>query len=538
MKRARRAAAPTDALDAQLVALREAAAIARGRLHDPAVDRAEAVVARAGVRLGLGLSATVVALAGPTGAGKSTLFNAVVGAEVARPGHLRPTTSQPTAAVWGDVGDDLLDWLDVPNRHRVDGAPGGLVLLDLPDFDSVEAANRAEADRIVALADLTVWVVDPQKYADGVLHEQYLQPLRGHAATMLVVLNQADRLDPAGRVACVADIARLLAVDGVGEVPVLAVSASTGLGLDALRAELDRRVASREAITARLSADVHAAARDLAPSPATDAAPAGPGDRATLVAAMAAACGVPRVVDAVAQAHRRRGALAVGWPFLRWVRRFRPDPLRRLRLGERTAGAASTGRSSLPRPSQAQGAVLDAAMRTLAGRVGGDLPEPWPNLVRRAALSREADLGDLLDTAVTGVELGDRGPAWWSAIGALQWALAAAVLVGALWLLALAGFAYLQVEPPTPRVHGVPWPTGLLLGGALAGLLLAALAGGVNRLAAQRRARRVERALTARVGDVADVAVLEPVAEELAAYRTLGELTSRIDVSRTPRRAR
>src|SRR5690606_41369104 len=48
----------------------------------------------------------------------------------------------------------------------------GLVLLDLPDFDSVERGYAAEVERLLRMVDVVVWVVDPQKYADHVLHER------------------------------------------------------------------------------------------------------------------------------------------------------------------------------------------------------------------------------------------------------------------------------------------------------------------------------------------------------------------------------
>ena len=51
---------------------------------------------------------------------------------------------------------------------------------------------------MVELVDLLVWVADPQKYADAALHDGYLRPLAGHGDAMVVVLNQADRLDDAG----------------------------------------------------------------------------------------------------------------------------------------------------------------------------------------------------------------------------------------------------------------------------------------------------------------------------------------------------
>ena len=70
-------------------------------------------------------------------------------------GARRPTTSTPTAAIWGDEpAGPLLDWLQVPQRHHVEagaaevlGSLAGLVLLDLPDFDSRVAAHRTEAER-------------------------------------------------------------------------------------------------------------------------------------------------------------------------------------------------------------------------------------------------------------------------------------------------------------------------------------------------------------------------------------------------------
>ena len=111
----------------------------------------------------------------------------------------RPATQAVSAAVWGDVNPALLDWLQVARRHVLDGAATeGRILLDLPDYDSVEAANRAEVERVIELVDLLMWVVDPQKYVDAVLHDRNLKRLTGHRDSMLVVLGQADRLDAAG----------------------------------------------------------------------------------------------------------------------------------------------------------------------------------------------------------------------------------------------------------------------------------------------------------------------------------------------------
>jgi GTP-binding protein EngB required for normal cell division len=513
-------------LDARLSALADAAELASGRLPEEVVDPARAVVAKAGVRLGLGLESTVVALAGPTGAGKSSLFNALAGAELAQVGRRRPTTSVATAAVWGEAAPALLDWLRVARRHGVDGDDGvgglgGLVLVDLPDFDSVERTHRAEVDRLVELADLVVWVADPQKYADASWHDRYLRRLSSHGAAMAVVLNQVDLLPPAAREQARADLAHLLAEDGLDGVPVLTASVRTGDSLGAVRRLLAERVAAREAAVARLEADVAAAVAPLAGfAGAPGTRRLGRGARARLLDALADAAGAATVADAVERAHRRRGALATGWPYVRWLRRLRPDPLRRLRLPEQPQEAV---RTSLPGPSAASLARVENEARALAAEAAADLPEPWPRLVRDAALSSGAGIPDALDRAVAGARLPVAAPRWWRAAGALQTVLALVTAAGAVWLLALAVLGFLRVEDavPLPEVGGVPLPTGLLLGAAAAGILLALATRVVNGASARRRARAAARAVRARVEGVADELVASPVERELDAHDRL-----------------
>ena len=509
-------------LDERLTALGKAADLARGRLADGAVERARAVVAQAGERLGLGLESTVVALAGPTGAGKSRLFNALAGEELAAVGRRRPTTSASQAAVWGDGADPLLDWLEIPRRHRL-AAEGldGLVLLDLPDFDSVEAEHRLEVDRVVGLADLVAWVVEPQKYADAALHDRYLRPLASHAEAMAVVLNQADLLSPRDVDAWRADVLRLLAEDGLRGAPLVVVSAETGAGLEDLRRLLAERVRARDAAVARLAADVDDAAEALgAACGGRRAAGVQREDRRRLAAALEDAAGVPAVLRAVEAAHRRRGALATGWPFVRWVRRLRPDPLRRLRLPETPRPAA---RTSLPAPTDVQTAQVATAARRRADRAAEGLPEPWPRLVRDAATARDEEVADRLDRAVSGADLHVSRPRWWSLASLVQKALALAVLAGGLWLLVLVALGYLRVDEvvPLPEAYGIPIPTWLLVGGVLAGIALAFLARLVNGVGARRRARAAARSLRAGVEDVGHELVVAPAEAELDVERRL-----------------
>ena len=528
-------------LDGRLAALAEAVELADGRLDAEPVEAARAVLARAGRRLGLGVEATVVALAGPTGAGKSTLFNALAGEELTTAGRRRPTTSAATAAIWGDPGGALLDWLEVPRRHRLDAAAGldGLVLLDLPDFDSVERSHRLEVERVIELADLVVWVADPQKYADAALHDRYLRRLAAYAETMIVVLNQADLLAPDALAACQADLGRLLAADGLPGLPVYAVSARTGAGIDELRALLAKRVAAREAAVARLAADVNDRAGALDAGCGRDgggkAGRVGESGSERLTAALGEAAGVPAVVAAVRRAHLRRGALNTGLPWVRWVRRARPDPLRRLHL-DRGESAEAT---SLPAPTPVQRAQAATATRTLAGAAAGELADPWPGLVRAAATAHEDRLPGRLDAAVAGAELQMSRPRWWRLAGLLQLLFAGVALAGGLWLLALVGLGLLQIEEvlPVPEVEGIPIPTGLLLGGLLGGLLIALACRVLNGLGARRRAARARRTLHAGVREVAETDVLAPVAAELEARERLCAALATAASPSPPRRA-
>lgn len=217
-------------------------------LPAPVRDGALAQLTAVEQRLSMGLGHTVVAFVGGTGSGKSSLFNAVTSLEVADVGVKRPTTSQPSACVWGSDATAFLDHLGVAPEARVRGesaldgpdprALSGVVLLDVPDHDSVELAHRDLVDRLVPFVDLLVWVLDPQKYADHRLHADYLRALAGRQDGMLVVLNQVDTLSEEGTEQVLADVRELLAADGLDEVAILPVSAVTGTGLPDLREAL------------------------------------------------------------------------------------------------------------------------------------------------------------------------------------------------------------------------------------------------------------------------------------------------------------
>jgi len=255
----------------RLTALHELTRLAAARPDgfDPALRKeAEQLLRRSGERMRMSGTHTVVALAGGTGSGKSSLFNALSGATFSPVGVTRPTTRHSHACVWGMEGAaPLLDWLSVQRRHRYARASAldagetsltGLLLLDLPDHDSVVSGSAALVDRLVKLTDMLIWVLDPLKYADASVHQRYLVPLAGHAAVTTVVLNQADTLSEDEVADCESDLRRLLDAEGLLETQIMVTSATTGTGLNELRTVLASAVAARRASTDRIAADIEA----------------------------------------------------------------------------------------------------------------------------------------------------------------------------------------------------------------------------------------------------------------------------------------
>lgn len=522
-------------IGARVQGLDDAVTAARGRLDDDLLDRAGGVADRAAERLRLSADHTVVALGGATGSGKSSTFNALVGLELASVGVRRPTTSWATACTWGVNGaGELLEWLGIPPRHQVvrdsmldTGREAqeleGLVLLDLPDHDSTEVAHHLEVDRLVRLADMLVWVLDPQKYADAAIHDRFLKPLAAHKDVMMIVLNHIDEVPVDRRAGVLADLRRLLDADGLDGITLVATSARDNIGIDELRQAIVARVKGKAATRNRIATDIKQTAAELT-AVSGDAAPPKltERDQADLRDAIADAAGVPIVVDAVHKATMIRARRATGWPVTSWLSKLRPDPLKRLHLDLGTSGRdlVAQARSSLPGANQIQNARVESAVRDLADKLSSGLSRPWATAMRRASVAGLPDLQDRLDRAVGSVDLGvARIPAWTRLVRGVQWVLLVAAVTGGLWLAALAVMSYLKLpEPATPEWRDLPVPTLLLVGGVALGVLLAVLCRVLVSRSARRRARRADRRLRDAVNEVTDDLVVAPLVAEIEAY--------------------
>ena len=178
-------------------------------------------------------------IGGSTGAGKSTLVNSLVDADVSRSGILRPTTTSPVLVHHTDesaffVGDRIL-----PGLNRVTGAgsadgndgpgtvrlvasrslPPGMALLDAPDIDSVVSANRALATQLLSAADLWLFVTTAARYADAVPWELLRQASDRGTAVAIVL----DRVPPEAMTEIRSHLASMLREQGLSTAPIFAI---------------------------------------------------------------------------------------------------------------------------------------------------------------------------------------------------------------------------------------------------------------------------------------------------------------------------
>ena len=150
----------------------------------------------------------LVALVGSTGAGKSTLVNSIVGANVSATGVRRPTTNSPVLACHPDEIDWFAENNFLPTLPRVrqeglarpgrdgllvlaasEGMPRGIALLDTPDIDSVVQAHHEFALQFLDASDLWLFMTSASRYADGPVWE-ILQHARDRKASLGVVLSR------------------------------------------------------------------------------------------------------------------------------------------------------------------------------------------------------------------------------------------------------------------------------------------------------------------------------------------------------------
>ena len=245
-------------------------ALAEGQVEFEDLEQARAVARLARERRGHPGGTLVLALLGGTGSGKSSLLNALAGERVAEVSPLRPHTARPLA--WVPRGAEpalgrLLDRLEVTERVVHDRFPG-IALLDLTGVDSIYPSHRAGVETLLPDIDGVIWVLDPVKYHDPVLHDEFIAPLADSADQFVFVLNQIDRLGTEALAAVLADLTATLEWEGVARPMVFAVAADpprgSPVGIDELVGHLRHRLDAKRLHLGKVLADTRRCVRTLA----------------------------------------------------------------------------------------------------------------------------------------------------------------------------------------------------------------------------------------------------------------------------------
>jgi len=526
-------------LNQQIDSVVEAMQLAEPYLDSESIDLAASVIGRSESRRRLSSEHVVVGLFGATGSGKSTLFNALVGSELASTGVIRPTTTKTVAAIWDTAGaNELLDWLEVTDRHVIEKSAEstrrsskkefdtGLLLLDLPDMDSTKVEHHQIANRLVGQVDFLVWVLDPQKYADASIHHGYLNSLRSQQGNILIVLNQIDRVTESDRKNIVSSLRDILASSGLDRLPVVCASATTGEGLEEVQREISAAAKNKAISTRRLRADVDQVVHHLhGELSAQKIHLPGQMHQSELERTIANAHGAQYIADAVETSYRLRAARRTGWPVTTWLTRLRNDPLQRMNLG-RKRDDPELSITSRPELSVAESAAIDHAIDKYVQEASEELPDSWKEPIREQVGANAQQLDGAVDAAIAGTPLGiEKSSWWWPVAKFIQWISLLAALGGALWLAAYPVAGYFQLDlPEAPRVEGVAVPTLILVIGVLLGIVLGIACSFVNRIVAKVKRRKALRNIERSVSDLVRTAVVEPVDHYLNTYNSYAAL--------------
>ncbi len=450
---------------------------------------AEAAAMATGARRRVGYlgNSVVVALAGGTGSGKSSLLNAVAGAPVAEVAAIRPTTSEPLAWM-PDVPEPgvvrLLDDMGIEHRvghrHRLP-----VVLIDMPDTDSVVGAHRAIFESLLPRVDLVWWVVDPEKYSDRLLHREYLGPLSEYQAQFLFVFNQIDRLSPPELAEVIADFKHRLSDVGIADPSVVAVAANPpdgpALNIDLLHNSLAEMGDAKQAVSAKTIVDMRRAAAMVGEVTGVSNGPIGfderwDGARTAVVDGLIGMVVAPDVVT-TAENESAAQALRMGSGPLGWLAgRLKETRIARaigLAAGPKSVQQAAAEWEHRPGRDRAL-SILETAVSDVALATGGSFSS---SIRAEFDSNRIASAVDAtVDVALhRTAQLPVVAPRWWSTIAVIKWLLAVAVVGGAVWW-------YAQ----RPVRGEAPWSVVIVIGGLLVGFALSRL----SEWSGRRRARR------------------------------------------------
>ena len=370
-----------------------------------------------------GTERTVVAFAGATGSGKSSLLNAIVNQDVAKTSAHRPATENPQA-VTGRHATDILDWLGIDHREVLlqmsTESMQDLVLIDLPDVDSTMIEHHERAADIISRADVLLWVLDPQKYADAVIHEDYLSELKEHEANILVVLNQIDRIPSEERDAVVNHVRHLLSLDGI-RCDVTVSSTVTGEGVEEIRGALAYVSSKKRASAQRLVADLRKLGGRIAEEMYENSGVSLEGEsQDTLVDDLCEAATGKRIARRAGDKRARQAHRQVRWSLWRFP-------------GSKK-GARSLEENAVREPGAPLKALVEARLGTSSAPHANKMPRLWRLTLHKSSSARVDDISrDIQEAVVRAGEVEQHIPVSWRICGWLQWLSTKCILLGFIW---------------------------------------------------------------------------------------------------------